>query len=206
MTSKNPQKPTQPLTLNPSDLFSYSGPLWRIHRVRGANRMAWDGLREYGPLHQFRWEPHPLPVQDHPGVGVSYTATDYETAFAEVFQERRAITLTDHQVLSAWSPSRPLELLDLTGKWALRHGASASLHGAPKNTCRNWAQGIHTAMGSRIDGLYVPSTLTGVPMVVLFSQAASACPPAPVLSRSLTHVAVEALALKAAASLKWPIR
>jgi hypothetical protein len=169
--------------------------------------MAWNGLREFGPLPRFRWEPHPLPVQNHPGVGVSHTAADYVTAFAEVFQERRAITVTGQLVLTAWMPSRTLELLDLTGNnWALHHGASASLPGAPKSTCRNWAQTICAELGSQIDGLCVPSTVTGEPVVVLFARAATAFPVAPGFSRPLTHVAVEDLALKAADTLRWPIR
>ncbi|WP_343900481.1 RES family NAD+ phosphorylase [Arthrobacter rhombi] len=207
MTAKNPRRPDRPLTLDVADIHRCSGPLWRIHRSVGTHRMEWNGLREFGPLPQFRWEPHPLPMQNHPGVGVSYTAANYVTAFAEVFQERRAITLTEQHVLAAWLPSRTLELLDLSGNyWALHHGASASLPGAPKSTCRNWAATIFAELGSQIDGLYVPSTVTGDPMAVLFARAATAFPPAPGFSRPLTHVSVEKLALQAADTLRWPIR
>ncbi|WP_417218746.1 RES family NAD+ phosphorylase [Arthrobacter sp.] len=190
-----------------ADIHRYTGPLWRIHRSVGTHRMEWNELREFGPLPQFRWEPHPLPMQNHPGVGVSYTAADYATAFAEVFQQRRAITLTGQHVLTAWLPSRTLELLDIGGNhWALHHGASASLPGAPKSTCRNWAAAICAEWGSRIDGLYVPSTVTGDPVIVLFARAATAFPTAPGFSRPLTHVSVEHLALKAADTLRWPLR
>ncbi len=168
--------------------------------------MTWNGLRDFGPLPRFRWEPHPLPVQNHPGVGVSYTAAGVVTAFAEVFQERRAITLTGQQLLTAWMPSRTLELLDLSrNHWALHHGASASLPAAPKSTCRNWAASIYAELGTQIDGLYVPSTVTGDPVAVLFSRAATAFPMAPDFSRPLTHVSVEKLALQAADTLRWPI-
>ncbi|MGO2534204.1 RES family NAD+ phosphorylase [Arthrobacter rhombi] len=207
VTAKNPQRPDRPLTLALGDICQHVGPLWRIHRVNGTHRMAWNGLRDFGPLQQFRWEPHPLPRGHHPGVGISYTAIDPTTAFAEVFQGRRAVTLTDQYVLTAWMPSRSLELLDLTANhWALHHGASASLPAAPKSTCRNWAERIHAEWGSRIDGLHVPSTLTGNPVVVLFARAATAFPAAPSLSRPLTHVSVEQMALKAADTLRWPLR
>lgn len=148
----------------------------------------------------------PPPTHIHPGVGVSYTATDYVTAFAEVFQERRVLVPTDQLVLTAWLPSRALDLLDLRGNWPLHHGGSASLPGAPKSTCRNWAAAIQANVGHRIDGLYVPSTLTGAPVVVLFSRAADAFPTAPSLSRPLTHVSMEQLVLKASLALRWDIR
>jgi len=169
--------------------------------------MEWNGLREYGPLPQFRWEPHPPPLQHHPGIGVSYTATNYVRALAKVFQERRAITLTGQHVLTAWLPSRTLELLDLGGNYgAVHHGASASRPGAPTSTCRNWAASIYAELGTQIDGLYVPSTATGDTVTVLFARAATAFPLAPGFSRPLTHVSVEKLALNAADTLRWPIR
>lgn len=207
MSPKNPQHPPIPLSLGTGDLSTYSGPLWRVHRVRGRHRSAWNALRDYGPLHQSRWDPHPEPVGRHPGVGVSYTGTDFQTAFVEMFQSRRAITLTDEQALTAWTPQRPLTLLDLIADgWALRHGASASLPNAGKSTCRNWARAIYAELGGQIDGISVPSTMTGTSMAVLFSPAADAFPPAPAFSRILAHPAVETLALAVSEQVDWPIR
>lgn len=204
---KNPRTPPRPLTLQSSDLRSYDDALWRIHTTAGAHPTAWDGLRRYGPLRAFRWEPHPPPRRLHTTPGVSYTATDPTTCFGEVFQPDRAVTLTADRALTGWLPSRPLELLDLTASgWLLRHGASASLPQARRDTCRSWAHEIWEQLGSRIDGLWVASTMTGTPMVVLFPGATSAFPVAPAFSRPLDHSDVATLAVRAAQYLTWPIR
>ncbi|MGO1183016.1 MAG: RES family NAD+ phosphorylase [Micrococcaceae bacterium] len=208
---KNPRHPTIPLTLPPESVFTYSGPLWRIHTLAGAHPLSWDQFRWHGPLRSQRWDPHPGPVSVRSAAGVSYTATDFTTAFAEVFQSDRAITLTSDRALSGWHPIRPLELLDLTGgegsgDWAVRHGASASLPQAPKSTCRAWAAAIHDQLGSHLDGLWVPSTVTGDPMVVLFPGSSSAFPVAPSFSRTLQHADVLTMAVQVRQRLHWPIR
>lgn len=208
MISKNPRTPPDPLTIRPTDIVAYGtdAPLFRIHTIRGHHPAPWNGLREFGPLSQMRWDPHPSPRGAHPGIGVAYCATDPTTAFAEVFQSRRRIRITPDQAFSAWFPARTLRLLDLTGLWATVNGASASLHAAPKPTCRAWAQAIHeSSMEQRLDGLFVPSTMTLAPMAVLCSPARDAFPAAPHFSELLTHGAVRTLARKAGHALGWPI-
>jgi hypothetical protein len=64
--------------------------------------------------------------------------------------------------LTAWQPQRSLRLLDLSGMWLLRNPASAALLAAPRSICRRWARAIYTAW-PELDGLSVPSTLTGRP-------------------------------------------
>lgn len=81
-----------------------------------------------GPGRRMRFDPHlpPPRVQDR---GVCYTAFDLPTAIAEVFQETRAVNLRRGAPwLTAWLPSRPLRLLDLTGLWPLRNGASHAIN------------------------------------------------------------------------------
>lgn len=208
MSSKNPLRPPDPLTIHDTDIVTYGTgvPLFRIHTIRGHHPLPWNGLREFGPLRQMRWDPQPPPLGIHPGIGVAYCTTDPTTAFAEVFQSRRRIRINSDQALSAWFPARSLRLLDLTGLWATVNGASASLHAAPKPTCRAWAKSIHEQrIEQRLDGVYVPSTMTLAPMTVLFSAAASAFPSAPHLSELLTHGAMRSLAQKAGRALGWPI-
>ncbi|MGP9786693.1 hypothetical protein ACT3UD_10315 [Glutamicibacter sp. 287] len=115
---------------------------------------------------------------------MSYTATGYAKAFAEVFQDDQSITLSGSRALSGWYPSRPLTLLDLVNSdWAVHHGASASIPQATKNICRNWSRSIWEQLGhgsdALLDGLYVPSTKLGDSMVVLFPRAKDAFPGAP---------------------------
>jgi len=209
--AKNPRRPTVPLTLFPEAVTRYDGPLWRIHTVAGRHPMAWDELRWNGPLRSNRWDPQSGPLTARSTVGVSYAAPEYTTAFAEVFQGDRAITLTSDRALSGWRPTRPLELLNLTGgdgsgDWAVRHGASASLPQAPKSTCRAWASAVHEQLGEQIDGLLVPSTVTGDRMVVLFARSADAFPTAPDFSRTLEQADVLTLAVRVRGRLGWPIR
>lgn len=56
MSPKNPRTPAGPLTVRDSDIITYGtrSPLFRIHTIRGKHPMAWDGLREFGPLRQMR--------------------------------------------------------------------------------------------------------------------------------------------------------
>lgn len=173
--------------------------------------MAWNELRWNGPIRSNRWDPQPGPLSARSTAGVSYTAGDYTTAFAELFQGDRAIALTAERALSGWRPSRPLDLLNLiggdrNGDWAVRHGASASLPQTSKDTCRAWAAAIHEQLGDQIDGLLVPSTVTGDPVVVLFSRSADAFPAAPSFSRNLEHADVMTLAVRVRDRLGWPIR
>lgn len=208
VSAKNPRTPPDPPIIHDTDIVTYGTEvsLFRIHAIRGHHPMPWNGLREFGPLRQMRWDPHPSPQGVHPGIGVAYCATDPTTAFAEVFPSRRSIRIHSDQALSAWFPSRSLRLLDLTGLWATVNGASASLHAAPKSTCRAWAAAIQEQLiEQHLDGLYVPSTMTLAPMTVLFSASASAFPSAPHLSELLTHGAMRSLAQKAGRALGWPI-
>lgn len=208
MSAKNPRTPPGPLSIGQSDIVTFStmDPLFRIHTVHGNHPMPWNELREFGPLRQKRWDPHPLPVDYHPGIGVAYCTADPLTVFAEIFQSRRTIRINTDQALTAWLPSRNLRLLDLTGHWATQNGASASLHSAPKLTCRTWAQAIHSySTDVQIDGIYTPSTMTLKPMIVLFSSARSAFPAAPMFSELLTHSVVKVIARKSAHTLKWRI-
>ena len=67
---------------------------------------------------------------------------------------------------------------------------------APKDTCRAWAAAIHDQLGDRLDGLLVPSTVTGDPVVVLLSRSVDAFPTAPSFSRNLEHADVMTLAAR----------
>lgn len=212
---KAPRKPPQQLRLGAGDVAVWSGPLWRIHRVAGRHASAWNEPRAFGPISTSRWDPHPLPRQQHTvssspfqgaTPGVAYAASNPDTAFAEVFQERGIITLSPHLALTGWEPARGLELLDLAhGDFAIRNGASYALTSAPRSTCRAWARAIWEQHGNSIAGLLTPSTMTGDPVIVLFPMARSMFPAAPGFSRTLNHVDVARLALHAGRRFGWPV-
>lgn len=202
--AKNPQRPPQKLTLAEHDVVEVRRPLWRVHTIVGPHALRWNELRHYGPARTMRWDPHPPPPAEHPDYAVSYAALDPVTVFAEVFQLPRAIIVAPDRALAGWVPTRALRLLDLTGDWALRNGASASLFAAPKSTTRAWALAICDRWPD-LDGLLVPSTMTMKPMVVLFAQAANSFPVRPNFTRTLHDPSARHIIDWSAATLGWPV-
>jgi hypothetical protein len=193
------------LTLEPSDLVTVRPTLWRIHRTTGDHLRPWDGYRTFGPLASARLDPHPLPTEDHPGYGVLYAATELYTALAEVFQTNRLInTHTGAPHLTGWTPTRSLQLLDLTDTWPIRNHASAALTAAPRPTCRAWARAIHSQWPD-LDGLLSPSTMTATPTITLWEPSASAIPRRPDFSRPLNHPMLWTLVHLAAARIGYDL-
>jgi hypothetical protein len=178
--------------------------LWRLHRSGGAHVIGWSELRRLGPLPSMRFDPHPPPLGDS-AEGVMCAATDVATALAEVFQATRLIdTDSFGPVLTAWQPSRTLRLLDLGGGWPLRNGAAHALTAAKRSTCRAWARAIRSTWPD-LDGLRSLSTMTGKPVVVLFSPAADSFPGLPAFSRPLGHPALRLLAESVASELGYRV-
>lgn len=203
-TPKVPSVPPAELVLERRDVVARRLPLWRIHIVSGPYPIRWNALRTFGPLHTARFDPHPPPQGDHPGYGVADTAFDIATCAAEVFQASRTIALTDEYDVTGWTPSRDLQLLDLTDTWPLRNHASNSLASWKRPTCRAWAAAIRDTW-PHLDGLVSRSTMTGREMVTLFEPSRTALPPAPSFRRPLDHPAIQATMVRAAAECGYRI-
>jgi hypothetical protein len=202
---KAPRTPPEQITRAPHDIADYTGTLWRIHRTEGEHVLPWNKLRTYGPLPSMRWDPHPGPQSTSAVEGVLYSAADIATSLAEVYQTTRVIdTHAGAATLTAWQPQRRLRLLDLSGTWLLRNTASAALLAAPRSICRQWARGIYTTW-PELDGLYVPSTMTGRANIVLWNAAADSIPTMPSFSRPLSHPLVWSIAQAAAAEIGYHI-
>lgn len=186
--ARNPAEPPGALVRTGGDIVESSAMIWRVHRVGGPRRDSWRTFRHFGPMPTGRFDPHPYPLGPHPGYGMCYTAGDVGTCVAEVFAPTRSVQ-TDGFHLTGWAPTRPLRLLDLSGDWALRNGASHSLYAAPRRVCRNWSHAIRDTWPD-LDGLWVPSTLTGETNVALYEPATDAMPDSPRFSRQLANPAV----------------
>ena len=107
---------------------------------------------------------------------MTYAATDVVTCLAEVFAASRVVDVGRRApYLTGWRPTRVLTLLDLTETWPIRNGASHLLTSGPKSVCRAWARAVDTEWPD-LDGLWSVSTMTGRPMVTLFTAAADAFP------------------------------
>lgn len=203
---KNPSTPPCPLTFEPGDFTElYDSPLARITFSTSPYALPWGQLRTWGPVSRCRWDPQPPPPGEHPGVGVLYTADELLTCTAEVFADTRLIdTRSDAPVLQVWYPNRPLRLLDLSSRWALRNGASVSLDSASRSTCRAWSRAVR-AQRPGTDGLRVRSTMTGQPMTVLFSAAADSIPTFPAENAPLDDPTVHALLCELAPQIGYDV-
>lgn len=202
---KLPRQPRVPLTCETSDLFTLDirALLWRVHPTTGTYVLPWNKLRCHGPTPS-RFDPQPEPPRLSVR-GVSYASTDIATALAEVFQATRAIdTVTAGRHLTGWSPIRPLRLLDLTGDWPLRHGASQVLTSGPKSSCRAWARAIYDAFPD-LDGLRSRSSLRDGDVVVLWTPARDSFPPVPAFSRPLSAPGLRERIWTAAARIGYDV-
>ncbi len=202
---KAPRTPPEQLIREPEDGADFPGTLWRVHRTEGEYVLAWNSLRTYGPLPSMRWDPHSGSEPGSRAEGVLYAAADVATSLAEVYQTTRVIdTRAGAPTLTAWQPERKLCLLDLSGTWLLRNTASAALLAAPRSVCRRWARAIYSTW-PELDGLYVPSTMTGRPNIVLWNAATNSMPAMPSFSRPLTHPLVWSIAQAAADEIGYGI-
>jgi RES domain len=160
--------------------------LVRVHDTVGEHVVPWDCLRRYGPVARCRFDPHDPPPHLQPS-GVSYLSLDLPTALAERFQETRVVNRRRRgPQLTVFRPTRTIRLLDLTGEWPVRAGASHAINTARRDICRAWARTIVTAWPD-LDGLWHTSSMTASPAVTLFDPAADVFPSHPVLSEPLSH-------------------
>jgi hypothetical protein len=77
-------------------------------------------------------------------------------------------------------------LLDLTGEWPVRAGASHVINTGRRDVTRAWARTITKAWPD-LDGLWHTSSMTGRPCVTIFNPAADAIPATPAFSEPLDH-------------------
>lgn len=162
---------------------------WRVHRTTGPHVLAWNAFREHGP--HLRFDPHPPPARNHPGVGVWYGASGPLAGLAEAFQATRVIDRhRGDPYLTAMRFERELQLLDLAtdsaGTWPTRAGGTFALSTGPHSITQRWARRITGAFPG-LDGLHYNSRFAGQPCIALFSPAGTAMPRRPVLSLPLAH-------------------
>lgn len=162
---------------------------WRVHRTSGSHVLAWNAFRQHGPY--LRFDPHPPPAREHPGIGVWYGASEPTPALAEAFQATR--TIDRHRgdpYLTGVRFVRALRLLDLavdsTGAWPTRAGGTYALSTGPHSITQRWARRIAETFPD-LDGLRYNSRFAGEPCIALFIPGVSAMPSRPVMSLPLNH-------------------
>jgi hypothetical protein len=105
--------------------------LWRVYFRGGEHPSRWNQFRTFGPT-DARFDHH---IEDQPDSGraVMYLSQSPVTCLAEVFQKTRTIHRKHRlPVLVGFSISTPLKLLDLTGAFPTRIGASLGLMSGPR--------------------------------------------------------------------------
>jgi RES domain len=164
--------------------------LARVYYTSSAHPLAWNQFRSFGPLN-FRWDHHLPTVAGEPheqGPTVYYAAANAVTCLAEVFQATRRI---DRVYQAPWlvifNTMRALSLLDLTGDFATRMGASMAIHSGSRGRARRWARDLYEAFADA-EGLVCASSMHGgAPVFALHERAlrASLFPPHPEFHRAL---------------------
>jgi hypothetical protein len=161
--------------------------LARIYPRGGRFPTAWGAFRFTGPLASARFDHHE-PGRPGKHRDVLYGATALGTCVAEVFQATRVVDrFADDRCLAAFRLERPVRLLDLTGDWPTRAGASQAIASGPRSPAQAWARAVFAAY-PKIEGLWYPSSMRGGrPALVLFERAEDAIPPEPELDVPLSH-------------------
>ncbi|HWX81809.1 MAG TPA: RES family NAD+ phosphorylase [Steroidobacteraceae bacterium] len=137
--------------------------LARVYYSRASYAQAWNQLRYYGPLSS-RWDHHLSDAAarpKHQNRGIYYAARDAKTCLAEVFQVTRRI---DRVFQAPWlvvfETLATVVLLDLTGDFATRMGASMAIHAGSRGRARGWARDLYEAF-PEIQGILYAASMHG---------------------------------------------
>jgi hypothetical protein len=171
--------------------------VWRIYNAAGPYPTSWNTFRAYGPT-KSRFDHHldPPRVQNR---SIVYGAERHFTCFAEAFQYARTIDRLRHNPwLVAFSLVRDLTLLDLSGTWPTKAGASMAINTGQRARARRWSRAIYAAY-PKLQGLLYSSSMDGNrPAVALYERARSAVPAKPMFNRALSDPALLPLITAAA--------
>lgn len=159
-------------------------PLFRIYFRGGPYPVTWNQLRYYGPTNA-RFDHHQAPPRVQ-ARGILYAADHPRTPLAEVFQVQRTINVRRAEPwLVGFRLATDVQLLDLTGLWPTRAGASMAISSGPRPMARRWASAIYDAYPTAAGLWYSSSMHANAPCVALFERAASALPTRPAFHRAL---------------------
>ena len=193
--------------------LDHSTQLWRVYFASGPFPTTWYSMRHVGPTTS-RFDHH----LDPPGLsgpqerGVTYVAGDPVTALAETFQNGRIIDLRRHDpwlaAFSLDSQEAPLALLDLTGPFATRMGASMAICSGPRPRARAWARRLYDAYPDAHGIKYCSSMHANNPCFALNERAQWAITPQSklIFNRSLADAGILHRITTAALRLGYVVR
>lgn len=163
--------------------------LWRLYFRGGRHPTFWNTLRSYGPT-QSRFDHHlpPPHVQER---SILYAANEGAICFAEIFQDTRLIDRTARDPwLAGFLLNHSLRLLDLTGIWPTRAGASMAISTGARPRAQRWSRAIYEAYPEARGLHYASSMYRNRSCIALYERGAEALPAAPEFHRPLRDPAL----------------
>ena len=184
--------------------------LARIYYSRGEHPQVWNQFRYFGPLNS-RWDHHTL-ASGNPEMqsrGIYYAARDAKTCLAEAFQATRRI---DRAFQAPWlvvfATVARLKLLDLTGDFATRMGASMAIHSGSRGRARGWARDLYDAY-PEIQGILYAASMHGGQHAIALNERAlkeQLFPAHPLFHRALADDVMVDTLKHAASALGYALR
>lgn len=164
--------------------------VFRVYFRGGTFPASWNEFRRFGPVDS-RFDHHLPPPRVSPDRSIMYVAEDGPTCIAEVFQQTRVVDRADRSPwLVAFDLQRSVTLLDLSGTWPTKAGASMQIHSGIKSRARRWSQAVYEAYPD-IEGIkYCSSMNANKPAYALYERAISAVPRLPEIHRALVDPAL----------------
>jgi hypothetical protein len=166
--------------------------IWRIYFQAGAHPTTWAQFRSWGPS-DARFDHH-LPPPAVQARQILYGAVGPQAAvssIAEVFQATRVVERSRRSpAIVAFEIDRKLRLLDLTGTWPTRAGASMAINSGRRDRTRRWSQAIYSSFPDVEGIVYGSSMNANEPCVALYERARDAMPKHPVFHRLLSDPAI----------------
>ena len=185
--------------------------LARIYFSAGRYPTAWNRFRHFGPTNS-RFDHQRPDAKGQPWVqplSVLYCATHAITCLAEVFQQTRRIDrIRDAPWLVVFKLQRSLRLLDLSGAYPTRVGASMAINSASRVRAREWARCFHAAYPDLHGIFYASSMHANLGAIVLNerAQALDALGVHPEFNRALADDALLDMLKHAAVSVGYGLR
>lgn len=135
--------------LSPKEVLEWqpNETVWRVHRTTGPHVLAWNALRELGPI--LRFDQQPLLRSEHSGYGVWYGASSPGGAPAEACRSARDRSppwwpVSDRRSLHP-RPAVAPRVWHRERVWATGVGGNHALDSVAHGLSQQWARTIHRA-------------------------------------------------------------
>jgi RES domain-containing protein len=185
--------------------------LARLYYASGRHPKEWNKFRHVGPVNA-RWDHHLLSSDGEPRAqdrGIYYAARDAKTCLAEAFQQTRRV---DRAFQAPWlvvfETVAALAVLDLTGDFATRMGASMAIHSGSRERARGWARDLYEAFPD-VQGIQYASSMNGGAAALALNERAiegPLFPSHPLFHRALADDVMLDLLKHAARALGYALR